>query len=190
MKNIWEIHRIADRKGKLSYQIFEIYDLEVSKSFFNKIKNHPNIYVVTTIPKSIENYSMANTCQYLESPLVKPIELDKSLSRLRFSMSALIRVRYEDNICLLIEKSQIKPIGGSFHYKKKPSFKDITFDKEHSKDLRFTVNISEVENVLSWWENCTDERETSPLRELKEELILENDIVTLEEFNKEFKDLL
>ncbi len=101
---------------------------------------------------------------------------------IRVSAACIARVEIDDAFLLGLNKGAVKrgqrvitPLGGAFHVE--PAGQSFlqslgaSFEGQ-ADDLRFTIDSAELPRFAAWFRTRID-RETSPLRELEEELVEE-----------------
>lgn len=185
-----EIRLIHDRRKIETYQFFEIFTFNISKKLYKKLKSSEYIYISKKVPEEKDLRTSYNCFYVFDDYKQNKVKVPK-VKRIRVSMAVLVSLRYKDKQIFLIEKGSIKPFGGAYEFKEKLNLKSIELDNKESKDLRFTIDIKELDDVIFWWENSGyHNRETTPHREMEEEFCLENPILTRKEFKKYFKDIL
>lgn len=104
--------------------------------------------------------------------------------RIRFSISALIRIQIDDQYLLIrgsrVNKTKFQPVGGVLKYYPSAT-RDLELcgygsdtlykvDDENREDLRLTIAGGKLCQFLSWYESGLG-REQSPWREFWEELV-------------------
>jgi uncharacterized protein (DUF1330 family) len=179
MKKLYTIERIAKLK-ELTYQIFDIFDIQLSKDFFEKISNHKNIYIAKKYEEKMSDNSV-----FIFNEIKEDINFNFKLDRMRVSISCLVRLRYKNNYVFLIENGIIKPFGGAYIIRGQKLPLIYEKENEESDDLRIYIESKEIKSLRKWWFSLNDP-ENNPLRELYEEFVDENHIVYPEIFNKEF----
>lgn len=190
LKYIRTVKELAISKNKPTLRVFEIWQLEVSREIFNSMKGHKNVVVVPE--KSLNNFSynqiiLAGNCKFLNSKVESNISLPRS-GTLRVSMAALVSIKFEDKVLLFFdrENQKCKPFGGAYFFQEGCpilSEKSLRLDKPDTKDLRFMISSNRIPEVIKWFDLKVN-RETNPLRELTEELCIENNILTPDNLNK------
>lgn len=185
MKKIYTSKRYSIRNNHNTIQVFDIFEVNISKKFFNKIRKHKNIFVTKNEKELLNLENVADNCKYIFENVHEEGKIKNEENRIRFSISYLVRLKYDDNYIFLVEDNIIKPFGGAYVHNQKLPFNNVILENPESYDLRFFIDSKDKDVVLSWW-NTLDKKESNPLRELKEEMCLENEIVSLEEFNLEF----
>ena len=107
---------------------------------------------------------------------------------MRISGAGLARIRYGEQYVLLLNRGQLRhggrrivsPIGGAFELDGRglQTLKRIgATDFEQGKDLRCRVPDNKLPSVIRWFTGCNG-RETSVMRELREELVDESQVLT------------
>lgn len=170
----------VNSKGLTTIYFFDVWEWRISKEIFDKISIHTNIAVVEEYPIKINGCNVANHCGFLDQPNAKELVIPAN-GRIRISMAALVKISYENKSIYLIQNKTIKPFGGAYYFTKKPSINSLALDNPQSMDLRFTVDVLELDKVYEWF-NLKQDREITPERELFEELCLENNILDKSDF--------
>ena len=99
----------------------------------------------------------------------------------RISCAALCRIAIDGRFLLEINKNRgdvLTPIGGAleFHEEARSVLEGLGACFEKGDDLRLTLPAGNVDAFRTWFER-KEHRETSPLRELREELIEEHRVL-------------
>ena len=103
----------------------------------------------------------------------------------RISAAGLVKIVLEDKLLLCLNKSRLqagneilKPLGGAFqvYHSAKAHLESLGAQFESGMDLRFLMPTENIEEFEEWFES-NEGRETSPYRELKEELVDEERIL-------------
>ena len=100
---------------------------------------------------------------------------------IRISCAALCRIEIDGKFLLEINKNRgdvLTPIGGALEFEEEGrGFLDsLNAEFEKGMDLRLTIPANNVVAFRAWFER-KEHRETSPLRELREELIDEHRVL-------------
>ena len=103
------------------------------------------------------------------------------METIRISCAALCRIQIDGKFLLEINKNRgnvLTPIGGALEFEEvgRIFLARIEAQFEKGMDLRLTIPASNVDSFRAWFER-KEYRETSPLRELREELIDEHRIL-------------
>jgi len=103
------------------------------------------------------------------------------METIRISCAALCRIEIDGKFLLEINKNRrdvLTPIGGALEFVKNGQNFLSSIDAQFEKgiDLRLTIPASNVDAFRAWFER-KEHRETSPLRELREELIDEHQVL-------------
>lgn len=100
---------------------------------------------------------------------------------IRISCAALCRIEIGGRFLLEVNKNRgdvLTPIGGSleFHAGARPFLESLNAEFQKSPDLRIVIPTAELPAFHEWFVSKQD-RETDPLRELREELIDEHGVL-------------
>jgi len=100
---------------------------------------------------------------------------------IRISCAALCRIGIDGKFLLEINKNRgdvLTPIGGAleFHSEARSFLESLGAGFEKGDDLRLMIPMDKVDAFRDWFGRC-EQRETSPLRELREELIDEHRVL-------------
>lgn len=168
---------------KITFHFFDVFNLSINEEFYNLLINNKSIFQTESI-KTIKTkeYRVADHIPYLDKNY-KPLNHPFVSNRIRISMGVLVNIIYQGNSLLLIEKKVIKPFGGGYEFYELPNINSIILDNPKSKDLRFTINTTDLPLIESWFHKNIG-RENTPIRELEEELSMENKILTNTEWQK------
>lgn len=102
--------------------------------------------------------------------------------RIRVSCASLCRFQVDDQYALILNQNrrskglyQLTPLGGALEIDDWDALGDldITLEKLNSRDLRFFLNREDIPRFREWFYK-REERETTPFRELREELVEES----------------
>lgn len=170
--SINKVKSILTSKDQDKLYFFDIYEWSISLELFQKLSANPNIFVMKE-NDSIEKLGGHSKYLFCHEP-----KIDITKSKVRVSCSALVKIIYEDKVLLLIEDDKIKPVGGAYTFIKLPDIKSLKKEKKDSMDLRVFMDIKELP-VFSNWFYSEIGRETTPFREIIEELVFENDILEI-----------
>ena len=104
-----------------------------------------------------------------------------SYETIRVSCAGLCRIEIDGKFLLEINKNRedvLTPIGGALEFEEDARFflSSINTQFEKGMDLRLTIPANNVDAFRTWFER-KEHRETSPLRELREELIDEHRVL-------------
>lgn len=163
-------------KGVTTLYFFEVWILDVTYDLFKAFNNSSMITKVPNLKIIRSPLHVADHCQYLIPQEQKEINIPEC-SRIRISMSSLVDIQVGLDHALLIQKGCLKPVGGGLHYIDQLPVKSAISDDKTSPDLRMTIDSSEIESLTKWFLS-KEGRELSPERELHEELVLENPILS------------
>ena len=163
-------------KGVTTLYFFEVWVLDVTYDLFKAFNNSTMISKVPNLKIIRSPFHVADHCQYLIPQEQKELIIPEC-PRIRVSMSTLVDIQVGLDHALLIQKGCLKPFGGGLHYIDHLPVASAISDDETSLDLRMTIDHSEVSNLTKWFLS-KEGRELSPERELHEELVLENTILT------------
>lgn len=106
-------------------------------------------------------------------------------SRVRISCASLCRIQIEGQYLLLLNKNrrqkgiyQLSPVGGALEVDDWSALSEFTFEPEDpaSRDLRLSLNVEQLDQFRQWF-YARQDRETSPFRELYEELVQESGVL-------------
>jgi len=107
------------------------------------------------------------------------------MADIRISAASLARIKMEDKFLLVLNRNRFQkghrvytPFGGAieFTYHARPYLGDLGVRFEDSSALRFALPEKKLAAFESWF-YLRQERETSPFRELREELVQEEGIL-------------
>lgn len=157
-----------------TFYIFEVWHLELAQEIYNEIKLHPNVFISTTLQEP----ELSDHCRFLtfNSTSVAPVDQEE----VRISFACLCHITFKGKSIFFFKDNKAKPFGGALWFKKDCKFikkHAFDFDDESSLDLRFFVKGKHLPKVIKWFNKKTG-RELNPLRELKEELTIENLILS------------
>ena len=181
MKIIKTIEHFRIRNEAPAFYIFDIWEIEVSSTFFNKIKNHPRIFICKK-ENSIPEPTASHVGFIFHKKGTSSPKMD-STTQVRLSFSGVARLKHKDNYILLKENGIIKPFGGAYHLTNFKFPKKITL--ENSPDTRMFFSAKDYLSIKNWLFDSKNVDRTIH-RELFEEFVLENDIINESCFNLEF----
>ena len=177
----------VNKNGVLTVYFFDVWNLELTTPFFEKVKTSPFIHISSTILPTSDALIVADHCPMLEKDTKVDYDLSLVVSPMvRVSMAALVVMKHQGDFLFLIEKGKIKPFGGAYCFTNPLPFKDVVLDDDKSQDLRFSTCASQKDILLDWFDKGQG-REQDPTRELVEEMSIENPILSsleIEEFLK------
>lgn len=163
-----------------TYYIFEIWAGELTKDLYEEIKLHPQVFV----SHNLQERELTDHCQFLTySPASHQLI---STEETRVSIACLCHLTFENKTILFFKDGKAKPFGGALWFKEKCSFIKkyaTSFDNDSSNDLRFNIKVKHLPKLFKWVQNKQG-RELNPIRELKEELTLENLILSKTSWSK------
>ena len=106
------------------------------------------------------------------------------MNKIRISAATLTRIELDGKILVALNNKRFKagikiytPFGGAleFHEQAKPFLESLHAVFENGNDLRLTIAEDKLP-VFEEWFNQKKDRETSPYRELQEELVDEEKV--------------
>ncbi len=113
------------------------------------------------------------------------------VAQVRVSASCLIRLKWGKCYVLMRYKKnnadgspRFIPLGGVLQHYASTTLKQMgAFDFKNANDLRFTLPSTSLRDFANWFEKRIH-RETTPWRELKEELVFELGVMSCDEFDR------
>lgn len=106
-------------------------------------------------------------------------------NKLRISCASLCRFLIDDRLLLLLNQNrreqgiyELSPLGGALEANDTSIFTrfDLQPENETSLDLRFFIDPTRLDDFRKWFHQ-REERETSPFREIREELVQEANVI-------------
>jgi hypothetical protein len=107
---------------------------------------------------------------------------------LRLSCAALARIEIDGKLLFILNKNSVNvgkptfgPLGGALEFSEaaRPFLENLQSIFEKGNDLRITIPSENVQTYLDWF-YTRENRESSSLREVFEELVLEEKIVKMQ----------
>lgn len=173
--------------GQLTVCFFDIWQLQVQAQF-HKYFYHHDFFLTPSLSHIVSSNRIADHIKYLIPQDNKDFAIAPEIGRIRVSMSALVDIQVGNEHGLIIQKKVIKPVGGALQFINLPPIDSIKLENPHSLDLRFTIDQKDLPAIQSWF-HTKENRETSPVRELEEELTQESGVIPTDvwqEFLKTF----